>query len=62
MRGSPPLTSRAEKMSGLNTTPIQPPAVPRAERHRCLISRHSFREARGIGSAGLKGYNLGGLG
>jgi hypothetical protein len=38
------------------TTPTQRPAVPRAEHQSCLKSRQGVYEARGIGSAGLKGY------
>jgi hypothetical protein len=49
---------RASKLPTPNTTPTQRHAVPRAEHQRCIKTRHSFREARGIGSAALKGYNL----
>ena len=38
------------------TPPTQPHAVPRAEHQSCMKPRQSVREARGIGSAGLKGH------
>jgi hypothetical protein len=51
-------SSRADKLPGSNTPPIQRPAVPRAEHPRCLNLQRSFREARGIGPAALKGYQF----
>ena len=41
------------------TMPAQQHAVPRAEPQCCFNLRRSSCEARGIGSAALKGYNLG---
>src|SRR6476469_2968289 len=43
---------------GISLRPPNSPAVPRAEHQSCHKSRHSFCEARGIGSAALQGqYN-----
>jgi len=41
------------------TPPTQRPAVPRAEHQRRIKTSSQFCEARGIGSAGLKGYQFG---
>jgi hypothetical protein len=54
------LSPRADGSPRPNTTPTQRYAVPRAEHQRRIKTRHRFREARGIGSAGLKGYQSGG--
>jgi hypothetical protein len=54
------LPPRADGSPRPNTTPTQRYAVPRAEHQRRIKTRHRFREARGIGSAGLKGYQSGG--
>jgi hypothetical protein len=50
----------ADKLLRPNTTPTQRHAVPRAEHQRRIKIQHSFREARGIGSAALKGYQQSG--
>jgi hypothetical protein len=52
-----PALSRA-KLHKPNTTPTPRHAVPRAEHQRRIKTRHSFCEARGIGSAALKARTI----
>ena len=59
-RGHDSALFRAAKLSAPNTPPTQRHAVPRAEPQHCLDLRRSSCEARGIGSAALKGYQSGG--
>jgi putative endonuclease len=52
------LSFRADKLYGPNTTPTQPPAVPRSRTLTLTESPYSFCEARGIGSAALKASTI----